>query len=256
MKLVILAGGMGTRLVEETLVRPKPMIEIGGRPMLWHIMKIYAAHGFDDFIICLGYMGHHIKDFFANYMMHTSDMTFDMARNTISYEKSSAERWRVTAVDTGLATMTGGRLKRIHHLLADEPVFAMTYGDGVGDVDVTRQLAFHHEHARLATVTAVRPPKRFGALQLEGDRVASFAEKPESDGGWINGGFFLLSPQAIDLVTDDATVWEHEPMNRLVADDQMRAYRHDGFWHPMDTLRDKLFLQSEWDSGQPKWRVW
>ena len=256
MKLVILAGGLGTRLVEETLVRPKPMVEIGGRPILWHIMKIYSAYGFNEFIICLGYKGFYIKEFFANYMMHTSDMTFDMQRNSVDYHTRGAEPWRVTTIDTGEGTMTGGRLKRVLGHVADEPVFGLTYGDGVADIDIGAQLAFHRAHGRLATVTAVQPPTRFGAMSLEDDRIVSFAEKPETDRAWINGGFFLLSPKVGDLIAGDATIWEHEPMNELVARGEMRAYRHRGFWHPMDTLRDKMFLEQEWAAGTPKWRVW
>ena len=256
MKLVVLAGGLGTRLVEETLVRPKPMVEIGGRPILWHIMKIYSAYGFNDFIICLGYKGFYIKEFFANYMMHTSDMTFDMQRNSVDHHTRGAEPWRVTVIDTGEATMTGGRLKRVLGHVADEPVFGLTYGDGVADIDIGAQLAFHRAHGKLATVTAIQPPTRFGAMSLEGDRILSFAEKPETDRGWINGGFFLLSPKVGDLIAGDATIWEHEPMNELVAMGEMRAYRHRGFWHPMDTLRDKMFLEQEWAAGTPKWRVW
>ena len=256
MKLVVLAGGLGTRLVEETLVRPKPMVEIGGRPILWHIMKIYSAYGFNDFIICLGYKGFYIKEFFANYMMHTSDMTFDMQRNSVDHHTRGAEPWRVTVIDTGESTMTGGRLKRVLGHVADEPVFGLTYGDGVADIDIGAQLAFHRAHGKLATVTAIQPPTRFGAMSLEGDRILSFAEKPETDRGWINGGFFLLSPKVGDLIAGDATIWEHEPMNELVAMGEMRAYRHRGFWHPMDTLRDKMFLEQEWAAGTPKWRVW
>lgn len=256
MKLVILAGGMGTRLVEETLVRPKPMVEIGGRPILWHIMKIYAAHGFDDFIICLGYKGYFIKEFFSNYMLHTSDMTFDMKRNSVEYHTRGAEPWRVTTIDTGEATMTGGRLKRVLKHIGDDPIFGLTYGDGVADIDLGAQLAFHRAHGKLATVTAVQPPKRFGAIEFDADRIVSFAEKPETELGWINGGFFLLSPKVGSFIEGDATVWEHEPMNALVARDEMRAWRHHGFWHPMDTLRDKMFLEEEWAGGKPAWRVW
>lgn len=255
MKVVILTGGMGTRLVEETSIRPKPMVEIGGRPILWHIMKIYSAYGFNDFVLCLGYKGYYIKEFFANYFLHLSDVTFDMAENRMEVHRQFAEPWRVTLVDTGEKTMTGGRIKRVREYLADDDVFALTYGDGVGDVDLAKQLAFHKEHGKLATVTAVRPPKRFGEITLNGDQVYSFREKPEAESGWISGGFFLLSPKAIDLVSEDATSWEHEPMNWLADHDELRAFVHEGFWHPMDTLRDKMFLEDEWSSGRARWKT-
>jgi glucose-1-phosphate cytidylyltransferase len=256
MKVVILTGGLGTRLAEETSVRPKPMVEIGGRPILWHIMKIYSAHGFNEFVICLGYKGYHIKEFFSNYFLHMSDVTFDMSANKMEVHREMAEPWRVTLVDTGDQTMTGGRIKRIRDYVGDDEVFALTYGDGVGDVDLTRQLAFHRAHGKLATVTAVRPAKRFGAIALDGDRVVSFAEKPEDEGGWVSGGFFLLSPRVCDLIEGDSTVWERDPMNRLAERGELQAFVHPGFWAPMDTLRDKQFLEEEWASGRAPWRLW
>src|SRR5580704_41536 len=256
MKVVILAGGMGTRLAEETGIRPKPMVEIGGRPILWHIMKIYSQHGFNDFIICLGYKGYVIKEYFANYFLHMTDVTFHLAENRMEVHRQSAEPWRVTLVDTGDNTMTGGRLKRVLHHLAGEDVFALTYGDGVANLDLTTELAFHRSHGRLATVAAVRPAKRFGAISIEGDRVKSFQEKPFDDGGWINGGFFLLSPDIDKLIAGDETVWEEQPMETLAQTDQLRAYVHPGFWPPMDTLRDRNFLESQWASGKPGWRTW
>lgn len=256
MKVVILAGGLGTRLVEETAIRPKPMVEVGGRPILWHIMKIYAAHGFTDFILCLGYKGYYIKEFFANYVLHVSDVTFDMAKNTMEIHRKAAEPWRVTLVDTGEQTMTGGRVKRIRDYLGDDDVFALTYGDGVGDIDLTAELAFHRAHGKLGTVTAVRPARQFGEINLDGDRIVSFREKPENRSDWVSGGFFMLSPKVIDHIAGDATIWEHGPMSELVERDEMRAYVHNGFWHPMDTLRDKLFLEDLWASGQAKWRKW
>lgn len=256
MKVVILAGGLGSRLSEETTVRPKPMVEIGGRPILWHIMKIYSRFGFHDFVVCLGYKGYMIKEFFANYFMHTSDVTFHLAENRMDIHRQTAEPWRVTLVDTGDATQTGGRLKRVLRYVADEEMFALTYGDGVADIDLDAEIAFHRGHGRLATVTVVRPAKRFGAVTIDGDRVTAFAEKPDDDGGWINGGFFLLSPKVGELIDGDHTIWEREPMETLAKTDQLRAYTHRGFWHPMDTLRDRAFLEGEWASGTAKWRVW
>ena len=256
MKAVILAGGMGTRLAEETGIRPKPMVEIGGRPILWHIMKIYSQHGFNDFIICLGYKGYVIKEYFANYFLHMTDVTFHLAENRMEIHRKTAEPWRVTLVDTGDGTMTGGRLKRVLHYVRDEKVFALTYGDGVANIDLTEELAFHRSHGRLATVAAVRPAKRFGAISIEGDRVSSFQEKPFDDGGWINGGFFLLSPDIDNLIAGDETVWEEQPMETLARSDQLRAYVHPGFWHPMDTLRDRNFLEAQWATGKAGWRVW
>ena len=254
MKAVILAGGMGTRISEETVARPKPMIEIGGKPILWHIMKIYAAHGINDFIVCLGYKGYLIKEYFANYFLHQSDVTFDLAENRMEVHERHAEPWRVTLVDTGEATMTGGRLKRVARFLDDD--FCMTYGDGVANVDVRKLIAFHRTQKTLATLTAVQPPGRFGALAMTGNRITSFQEKPQGDGGWINGGFFVLSPKVIDHIADDTTTWEREPMERLARDGQMSAYLHQGFWQPMDTLRDKIQLDGLWQTGKAPWKVW
>lgn len=255
MKAVILAGGLGTRLSEETTVKPKPMVEVGGKPILWHIMKIYSAHGINDFIICLGYKGYMIKEYFANYLLHMSDITFDMKDSKIKVHQNSVEPWRVTLVDTGEDSQTGGRLKRVRNYLGDDD-FCFTYGDGVGNVDITKLVAFHYEHGQLATLTAVQPPGRFGALQMEQDKVTQFLEKPGGDGGWINGGFFVLSPKVIDLIKGDSTVWEAEPLRRLASDGKLRAFKHKGFWQPMDTLRDKAQLESLWDSGKAPWRVW
>jgi glucose-1-phosphate cytidylyltransferase len=253
-KAVILAGGLGTRISEETVLRPKPMIEIGGRPILWHILKIYSAHGINDFIICAGYKGYVIKEYFANYFLHMSDVTFDMANNTMEVHQKKAEPWRVTIVDTGDETMTGGRIKRVAPYL-DGP-FCCTYGDGVGDVDITALLAFHQAGGRLATLTGVQPPGRFGALQLQGDQVQSFQEKPEGDGSWINGGFFVLDPAVIDLIDDDSTIWERAPLERLAAAGQLGIFRHHGFWRPMDTLRDKIELETLWDKRIAPWKSW
>ena len=256
LKVVILAGGLGTRISEETSARPKPMVEIGGRPILWHIMKIYSAFGVTDFIVCLGYKGYMIKEYFANYFLHMSDVTLHLAENRMDVHRETAEPWRVTLVDTGERTQTGGRLKRVLPHIGDVPVFALTYGDGVADLDLAAEMAFHQSHGRKATVTAVRPAKRFGALTLQGDRVVAFEEKPQDDGGWINGGFFLLSPSVGDLIEGDDTVWERGPMEALARADQLRAYHHRGFWHPMDTLRDRTFLEEQWAGGAPAWRVW
>lgn len=256
MKVVILAGGLGTRLVEETTIRPKPMVEIGGRPILWHIMKIYSSQGFDEFVVCLGYKGYSIKEFFANYFLHMSDVTFDMATNSMEVHRRSAEPWRVTLVDTGDRTMTGGRIKRIREFVENDDVFALTYGDGVGDIDLKAELAFHRAHGKLATVAAVRPKRQFGEINLDGDRILSFREKPENREDWVSAGFFMLSPKVIERIEGDDTIWEARPMSSLVDDDEMRAYLHHGFWHPMDTLRDKMFLEDEWTSGRAKWRRW
>jgi glucose-1-phosphate cytidylyltransferase len=256
MKAVILAGGRGTRLAEETSLRPKPMVEIGGRPILWHIMKIYAAHGVSDFVVCLGYKGWQIKEFFLNYRAHASDLTVDLATGAVEVVRPAAEPWRVTLVDTGEDTMTGGRLRRIAPYLQGEDAFCMTYGDGVGDVDITAEIAFHRAHERLATVAAVAPPGRFGALSREGATVRAFTEKPPGDGGTINGGFFVLSPRALDRIEGDATVWENEPLVSLAAEGELRAYDHRGFWQPMDTLRDREQLERLWASGNAPWRVW
>jgi glucose-1-phosphate cytidylyltransferase len=254
-KAVILAGGYGTRLMEETEARPKPMVEIGGRPILWHVMKIYSAHGIDEFVIPLGYKGYMIKEFFANYRLHMSDVTFDYGRNDTAWHIGRAEAWKVTLVDTGLETMTGGRLKRLRDYVGDAP-FCMTYGDGLAKLDIQDTIRFHLAHGKAATVTAVRPPSRFGALEMEGDQVVRFREKPPGDGIRINGGFFVLSPRVLDYIEDDRTVFEKEPMERLAADGQMMAYVHDGFWHSMDTMRDKRALDDLWASGAPPWKIW
>jgi glucose-1-phosphate cytidylyltransferase len=255
MQAVILAGGLGTRLSEETAVKPKPLVEIGGLPVLWHIMKMYATHGVTDFIVCLGYKGHLVKEFFANYALHMSDITFDLAAHTMTTHRNEAEEWRVTLIDTGDTTMTGGRLARVlGHIRGD--VFCMTYGDGVSDVDITASIAFHRRHGRLATVTAVYPPRRFGVLELKGDRVASCHEKPKGEGGFINGGFFVLSPKVSSYIDDDATVWEQGPLQRLAADGELHAFRHEGFFQPMDTLRDLTSLEQLWASGSPPWKGW
>ena len=254
MKAVILAGGLGTRLSEETVVRPKPMVDIGGRPILWHIMKLYSHHGIDDFVICLGYKGYTIKEYFANYFLHMSDVTFNLRNNELKVHQNSSEPWTVTLVDTGDDTSTGGRLKRVRPHL-DGETFCFTYGDGVSDVDVRAQLAFHAEQKTLATVTAVQPPGRFGALQLERDRVRAFAEKAGGE-AWINGGFFVLEPGVLDYIEGDATSWELEPLERLAREGQLSAFRHHGFWQPMDTLRDKFHLEELWSSGRAPWKVW
>jgi glucose-1-phosphate cytidylyltransferase len=255
MKAVILAGGIGSRLSEETAVRPKPMVEIGGKPMLWHIMKLYSAHGIDDFVICLGYKGYLIKEYFANYHLHSSDVTFDLGARTQRVHRSETEPWRVTLVDTGEDTMTGGRLRRVMHYLDGED-FCFTYGDGVANLDIGALVAFHRAAGRIATVTAVQPPGRFGALEIEEDRVLSFEEKPRGDGAWTNGGFFVLTAAVADYLGGDATVWEQEPVRALVRDGQLCAYRHRGFWQPMDTLRDRNQLERMWQSGEAPWRVW
>ena len=256
MKAVILAGGLGTRISEETHLKPKPMVEIGGRPILWHILKIYSAHGVDDFIICCGYKGYVIKEYFANYFLHMSDVTFDMASNRMEVHERYAEPWRVTLVDTGENTLTGGRLRRVRRYIEGEEAFCFTYGDGLADVDIRALIAFHRSHGRLATVTAVQPPGRYGALVRDGEAVRGFVEKPRGDGGWINGGFFVLSPKVLDYIEGDATSWEAEPMRRLAAEDQLRAFEHRGFWQPMDTLRDKNQLEELWASGRAPWKVW
>ena len=256
MKVVILTGGLGTRLAEETSIRPKPMIEIGGRPILWHIMKIYSAHGFNDFVLCLGYKGYCIKEFFSNYFLHMSDVTFDMRSGAMEVHREHAEPWRVTMVDTGDETQTGGRLKRVLEYVENDDVFALTYGDGVADIDLPAELAFHRAHGKMATVAAVRPAMRFGAMTLENDKVTAFAEKPVTESGWISGGFFLLSPKVGELIEGDDTIWERAPMVRLAQSDELRAFVHDGFWRPMDTLRDKMFLEEQWNSGQAKWKIW
>lgn len=256
MKAVILAGGLGTRISEETHLKPKPMIEIGGKPILWHIMKIYSANGINDFIICCGYKGYVIKEYFANYFLHMSDVTFDMTSNGMEVHQHNAEPWRVTLVDTGEATMTGGRLKRVAPYLADETAFCFTYGDGVADLDIAATVAFHKGHGRLATVTAVTPPGRYGALKIENQEVRYFMEKPRGDGGLINGGFFVLSPKVIDFIDDDATPWESAPLARLAEAGELMAFEHPGFWQPMDTLREKNMLEGLWSTGKAPWKVW
>jgi glucose-1-phosphate cytidylyltransferase len=255
MKAVILAGGLGTRIAEETAVRPKPMVEIGGRPILWHIMKIYSAYGINDFIICLGYKGYMIKEYFANYFLHMSDVTIDMANNRTEVHQNSAEPWRVTLVDTGDASMTGGRIRRVRDYIGNED-FCCTYGDGVGDVDISAAIAFHKREGRLATLTAVQPPGRFGVLDLHEHRVTGFQEKPHGNGNCINAGFFVLSPKVLEYIDGDETIWERQPMERLAREAQLSAYRHDGFWHPMDTLRDKTHLEELWAGGKAPWKKW
>jgi len=256
MKAVILAGGLGTRFAEETSLRPKPMIEIGGRPILWHIMKIYAAHGVNEFVICCGYKGYVIKEYFANYFLHMSDVTFDMRANEMVVHKKRAEPWKVTLVDTGDDSMTGGRLKRVADHVRNEELFLFTYGDGVGDIDITRSIAFHREHGKAATLTATYPPGRFGALQLVNGQVIDFLEKPQGDGGMINGGYFVLNPSVLDHIDGDATLWEQEPLRNLAHDGQLMAYEHNGFWQPMDTLRDKQYLNELWDARKAPWHIW
>lgn len=256
MKAVILAGGLGTRISEETQVKPKPMVEIGGKPILWHVMKIYSHHGINDFVICCGYKGYVIKEYFANYFLHMSNVTFDMAKNKMEVHHNYAEPWRVTLVDTGETTMTGGRLKRVREFVQDDEEFCFTYGDGVADIDIPRLLAFHREKKVLATLTATYPPGRFGALDIRDAMVTSFKEKPVGDGGKINGGFFVLSPKVIDLIPGDETIWERGPLETLAAQGQLASYTHEGFWQPMDTLRDKMLLEELWASGKAPWRLW
>jgi len=256
MKVVILAGGAGTRISEETQVKPKPMVEIGGKPILWHIMKSYSIHGINDFVICCGYKGYMIKEYFANYFLHTSDVTFDLVQNEMTVHQRYAEPWRVTLVDTGESTMTGGRLRRVREYLAEEEAFCLTYGDGLADVDITKLIAYHRDQGLLATVTATYPPGRFGALNIRDGIVESFKEKPMGDGGFINGGYFVLSPKVIDLIAGDETLWEREPMESLARTGQLAAFVHSGFWQPMDTLREKLQLEELWNSGKAPWKVW
>lgn len=256
MKAVILAGGLGTRLSEETSLKPKPMVEIGGKPILWHIMKIYSSHGVNDFIICCGYKGYVIKEYFANYFLHQSDVTFDMAINKMEVHRKRAEPWKVTLVDTGDETMTGGRLKRVKEYLQDEDSFCFTYGDGVGNVNIKESISFHKKHGRLATLTATFPPGRFGAIDIVNDQILNFKEKPKGDGAMINGGFFVLSPKVIDRITNDSTIWEQEPLMSLAEEGELMAYKHEGFWLPMDTLRDKQKLQELWESGKAPWKNW
>lgn len=257
MKAVLLAGGLGTRISEETSIKPKPMVEIGGRPILWHIMKTYSAHGINDFVICCGYKGYVIKEYFANYFLHMSDVTFDMRFNQMNVHFGYAEPWRVTLVDTGESTMTGGRLKRVREHVGNE-TFCFTYGDGVSNVNVTELVAFHKQQGTKATLTATLPPGRFGAIVLgqEQTKIATFLEKPEGDGAWINGGYFVLEPEVIDLIADDSTVWEQEPLEKLAQEGQLSAFKHDGFWQPMDTLRDKNKLEELWKANKAPWKVW
>jgi glucose-1-phosphate cytidylyltransferase len=256
MKAVILAGGLGTRLAEETGVKPKPMVDIGSKPILWHILKLYSNHGITEFVICLGYKGYVIKEYFANYFLHSSDVTFDLANNSMDVHHKKSEPWKVTLIDTGEETMIGGRIKRIIDYVKDDECFCLTYGDGVSDIDIDASIKFHRQEGRLATVSAVQPPGRFGAIEMDGSRVTGFKEKPQGDGGWINGGFFVLSPKVVDYIEGDATVWEKEPMENLAKDGELSVYMHDGFWHPMDTLRDKRYLESLWQSGKAPWKLW
>ena len=256
MKAVILAGGLGTRISEETSTRPKPMIEIGGKPILWHIMKTYSSHGIHDFIICCGYKGYVIKEYFANYFLHMSDVTFDMESNKMEVHQRNAEPWKVTLVDTGDETMTGGRLKRVSNYVKDEKSFCLTYGDGISNIDITKLIEFHEAQNVKATLTATIPPGRFGALKIESNKVHAFQEKPEGDGAVINGGFFVLSPEVIDYITDDQTIWEQDPLQRLAEEGNLAAFHHYGFWQPVDTLRDKIYLEELWKSGKAPWKVW
>lgn len=256
MKAVILAGGLGTRLSEETVVKPKPMVEIGGKPILWHILKMYSAHGINDFVICCGYKGYVIKEYFANYFLHMSDVTFNMRENRMEVHHKRAEPWNVTLVDTGDASMTGGRLKRVAEYVKNDEAFLFTYGDGVSDVNIRDTIDFHLSHGKLATLTATFPPGRFGALDIQNKQIRSFKEKPKGDGAMINGGFFVLNPKVIDLISNDATIWEQEPLMTLAERGELMAYEHGGFWQPMDTLRDKHYLESLWESGKAPWKVW
>lgn len=256
MKCIILAGGLGTRLSEETIIRPKPMIEIGGMPILWHIMKIYSHHGINDFIICLGYKGYVIKEYFANYFLHMSDVTFDMQNNKMTVHNHHAEPWKVTLVDTGDSSMTGGRLARVKDYVKEEEAFCFTYGDGVSDVNILELIKFHHKHGKLSTLTAVTPPGRFGALDISNNQIKNFKEKPKGDGALINGGFFVLSPKVIDLIDNDSCVWEQKPLESLAKSGELMAYNHDGFWQPMDTLRDKIYLEELWQQNKAPWKLW
>jgi glucose-1-phosphate cytidylyltransferase len=256
MKAVILAGGLGTRISEETYLKPKPMIDIGGKPILWHIMKIYSAHGINDFIICCGYKGYLIKEYFANYFLHMSDVTFDMANNKMEVHQRKAEQWKVTLVDTGEDTMTGGRLRRVANYLKNEEAFCFTYGDGVADINITKEIEFHRQHGKLVTIAAVQPPGRYGALHIDNQQVSGFTEKPPGDGGLINGGFFILSPECLNFIEDDTTSWEIEPLTQIAKIGQMMAFEHNGFWQPMDTLREKNMLEQLWGSGKAPWKIW
>lgn len=255
MKTVILAGGFGTRISEESALKPKPMVEVGGKPMLWHIMKIFTAHGINDFIICCGYKGYMIKEYFANYFLHMSDVTFDIKNNNMKVHQNNAEPWKVTLIDTGDKTATGGRLKRVRSHLGEED-FCFTYGDGVSDVDISKLISFHKAQNTLATVTAIQPTTRYGTLAFDQHKITAFEEKPDGEGGWINGGFFVLSPKVLDYIDGDNTMWEHAPMRRLVRESELSAFLHKGFWHPMDTLRDKTHLEKLWASGKAPWQVW
>ncbi|GAB2700803.1 glucose-1-phosphate cytidylyltransferase [Mucilaginibacter koreensis] len=256
MKVVLLAGGLGTRLSEETTLRPKPMVEVGGMPILWHIMKIYSSHGYNDFVVCLGYKGYLIKEYFANYFLHKSDVTIDLSDNSLKVLDSQAEPWKITLVDTGVDSLTGGRIKRVQQHIGNEP-FMLTYGDGVSDVNITELVKFHKENGRLCTVTSVQPSGRFGALNIgENNEVHSFMEKPKGDGSWINGGFFVCQPEVFDYIEGDLTTWEREPMENIAKEGQMDTYKHHGFWKPMDTLRDKQELEADWASGNAKWKTW
>jgi glucose-1-phosphate cytidylyltransferase len=256
LKAVILAGGLGTRISEETHLKPKPMIEIGGKPILWHLMKIYSSHGINDFIVCCGYKGYVIKEYFANYFLHMSDVTFDMSNNKMKVHQQNAEPWTVTLVDTGDETQTGGRLKRVAPYLKNEKAFCFTYGDGLANVDITKLIQFHEKHGKLASITAVQPPGRYGALKLEDDIVTGFIEKPKGDGGWINGGFFVLSPKCIDYIDSDEMQWELDPLNNIASQGDLMAYKHEGFFQPMDTLREKNLLEELWESGNAPWKTW
>jgi len=254
LKAVILAGGLGTRISEETQVKPKPMIEIGGMPILWHIMKNYSAYDINDFVICCGYKGYMVKEYFANYFLHMSDVTFDVKNNKMEVHRKFAEPWKVTLVDTGLQTMTGGRLKRVKDYV--ESTFCFTYGDGLGDIDLSKLIKFHKEKKTIATVTSVQPPGRFGLLDIDGDKISKFLEKPSGDGNWINGGFFVLEPKVFDYIEDDSTIWEREPLEKLAKEGQLSAYKHTNFWQPLDTLRDKNYLEKLWASGKAPWKIW
>lgn len=255
-KAVILAGGLGSRIQEETSIKPKPMIEIGGKPIIWHIMKIYSHYGITDFIICCGYKGYIIKEYFANYFLHNSDVTFDMSTNTMQVHERYSEPWRVTLVDTGEKTMTGGRLKRVKDYIKDEKLFCFTYGDGVSDINIVELIKFHNAHGRDATLTAIYPSGRFGVLDLEGDNIRAFQEKPRGEGGMVNGGFFVLSPKVLDLIEGDETIWEREPLEILAKQNNLMAFKHEGFWQPMDTLRDRMFLEDLWQKGNAPWKKW
>jgi len=255
MKVVILAGGLGTRISEETHLKPKPMIEIGGKPILWHIMKMYSTYEINDFVICCGYKGYMIKEYFANYFLHTSDVTFDIKNNKMEVHRKSAEPWMVTLVDTGLETMTGGRLKKVKDFVGDE-TFCFTYGDGVSDVNISKLIEFHNISKTIATVTSVQPPGRFGSLDINGSKITNFKEKPAGDGNWINGGFFVLEPKIFDYIDGDSTIWERQPLEKLAEEGQLSAYKHTDFWKPLDTLRDKTYLENLWNSGKAPWKIW